>query len=70
ARGLAAVVNVFDPEIIVLGGGLSDMPHLYHQLPGLMAPFVFAADVEFDIRRPRWGAASGVRGAARLWPVD
>lgn len=67
ARGLAAIVNLIDPEVIVLGGGLSDMPHLYQHLPGLIAPYIFADDRTVDIRPPRWGAASGVRGAARLW---
>lgn len=67
ARGLAAVVNILDPEIIVLGGGLSKMKHLYAELPGLMAPYIFSDDKSIDIRRPRHGAESGVRGAARLW---
>lgn len=67
ARGLATVVNLIDPDVIVLGGGLSQMPHLYRELPGLIAPLVFADDRGIDIRPPRWGDASGVRGAARLW---
>jgi len=67
ARGLAAVINIFDPEIIVLGGGLSEIDALYDTLPNLIAPYVFAADRTVDIRPPHWGAASGVRGAARLW---
>lgn len=67
ARGLAVVINIFDPEIIVLGGGLSEIGALYETLPKLIAPYVFAADRTVDIRRPRWGATSGVRGAARLW---
>jgi fructokinase len=67
ARGLASVVNLFDPDVIVLGGGLSERADLYRDLPGLMAPYIFAADRSVDIRPPRWGPASGVRGAARLW---
>lgn len=67
ARGLAVIVNILDPEVIVLGGGLSGLPHLYRALPGLMAPYIFAEVPNVDIRRPRWGDASGVRGAARLW---
>ncbi len=67
ARGLAGVVNLLDPDVIVLGGGLSDLAHLYHRLPRLMAPYIFAADRRVDIRRPVHGATSGVRGAARLW---
>ena len=67
ARGLAHVVNIFDPEVIVLGGGLSQLDHLYEQLPNLIRPHIFADDPVVDIRRPHWGDASGVRGAARLW---
>lgn len=68
ARGLAHVVNIVDPDVIVLGGGLSVLPHLYDELPRHMAPFIFADAASVDIRRPRWGDASGVRGAAWLWP--
>jgi fructokinase len=67
ARGLAAMINVFDPEVITLGGGLSLMPHLYRELPPLIVPHLFADTREVLIRPPRWGDASGVRGAARLW---
>lgn len=69
ARGLAAVVNIVDPDVIVLGGGLSAMPHLYARLPDLMAPYIFCADPRVDIRPPRHGPASGARGAARLWDM-
>jgi fructokinase len=68
ARGLAHVINIFDPEVIVLGGGLSNLPHLYSVVPRLAAPYVFAEAANVDIRPPRWGDASGVRGAAWLWP--
>ena len=67
ARGLAHVVNIVDPDVIVLGGGLSRLPHLYADLPGLMAPHIFSDDTRVDIRPPRWGDASGARGAAWLW---
>lgn len=70
ARGLAQIVNLFDPEVIVLGGGLSQLAHLYEALPPLMAKWVFADDATVAIRPPRWGDASGVRGAARLWPLE
>ena len=70
ARGLAHVVNVFDPEVIVLGGGLSKLAHLYEVLPGLVAPHVFADAPRVAVKPPRWGDASGVRGAARLWAVE
>jgi fructokinase len=68
ARGLAQVVNIFDPELVVLGGGLSQLEHLYRQLPPLLAPFILARDRTVRIEPPRWGDASGVRGAAWLWP--
>ena len=67
ARGLAHVVNIFDPEVIVLGGGLSGLAHLYRDLPPLVASHVLSDSPAIDIRPPRWGDASGVRGAARLW---
>jgi len=67
ARGLAHVVNILDPDVIVLGGGLSRLGHLYEKLPALMAPHIFADETNVDIRPPRWGDASGARGAAWLW---
>ena len=70
ARGLAALVNVLDPTIIVIGGGLSKLPHLYEQLPALMAPHIFGEDQSVAIQPPRWGDAGGVRGAAWLWPIE
>ena len=70
ARGIAAVVNIFDPERIVLGGGLSNLDHLYQELPGLMAPHIFADAISVDIRPPVHGDISGVRGAARLWDAS
>ena len=68
ARGLALICNILDPHVIVLGGGLSNLPHLYDVLPSLMAPYILTADASVSIRPPQWGDASGVRGAARLWP--
>jgi fructokinase len=67
ARGLATVINLFDPHVIVLGGGLSRLAHLYTTLPALIAPYIFADHKRVDIRPPRHGDASGGRGAARLW---
>ena len=64
ARGLAHVVNIIDPDVMVLGGGLS---HLYELLPQLMGPHIFADRGSIVIKAPKWGDASGVRGAARLW---
>ena len=70
ARGLAHIVNIIDPEVIVLGGGLSQLDHLYSVLPDLMVPYIFADRATADVRRPKWGDASGARGAARLWDAD
>lgn len=70
ARGLAAVVNVIDPDVIVIGGGLSRLAHLYAVLPGLMAPHIFGEDTRVRVVPPRWGDAGGVRGAAWLWPAE
>jgi fructokinase len=67
ARGLAHVINIIDPHIVVLGGGLSSLPHLYAELPDRIAPHLFAAHPRVTIKPPRWGDASGVRGAAWLW---
>lgn len=67
ARGIAHVVNIFDPDVIVLGGGLSKLAHLYDVLPGLAAPHVFAEHADVVVKPPVWGDASGVRGAAWLW---
>jgi fructokinase len=69
ARSLAHLVNIVDPDVIVLGGGLSQLPHLYRVLPGLMAPHIFADQPSVTIKPPKWGDASGVRGAARLVPA-
>lgn len=67
ARGLAHVVNLIDPDVIVLGGGLSNLTHLYTDLPERIAPHIFADDRSLVIRPPIHGDASGARGAARLW---
>ncbi len=66
ARGLASVVNVIDPDVIVLGGGLSRLPHLYDQLDEAVAAYVFARLPRICIRPPVFGDDSGVRGAALL----
>lgn len=69
ARGLAQVINLLDPDVIVLGGGLSNMDHLYAALPPLVARYVFSDFVQTPIVRNRHGDSSGVRGAAWLWPA-
>jgi fructokinase len=53
--------------VIVLGGGLSKLAHLYEVLPALMAPHIFVDARDVTVKPPRWGDAGGVRGAARLW---
>lgn len=68
ARALAVVINILDPEVIVLGGGLSNIARLYDNLPGLIRPFVFSDRLATRILPPRHGDSSGVRGAAWLWP--
>ena len=69
ARGLAVIVNILDPDVIVLGGGLSNMAHLYDEVPRLMAPHVFSDFVHTPVVKNRHGDSSGVRGAAWLWPA-
>jgi len=72
ARSLAAVINVLDPDVIVVGGGLSNIDLLYDQIPRLWGHWVFAAGGGDEVRtrlvRARHGDSSGVRGAAWLWP--
>lgn len=67
ARALAGVVNLLDPEVIVLGGGLSNMAHLYEALPRLLPRHVFSDVFRTRIVPARHGDSSGVLGAARLW---
>ncbi len=67
-RGLAVMVNIIDPDAIVLGGGLSNIDMIYDRLPEFMQPYIFADHFKPQILRPAFGDASGVRGAAHLWP--
>ncbi len=69
ARGLAVVVNLLDPDAIVLGGGLSNMDHLYTELPRLIPTHAFSDVIATPILRNKHGDSSGVRGAAWLWPA-
>lgn len=69
ARGLAVVCDVIDPHVIVLGGGMSNLPELYDRLPGAIAPRVFSDVFITPVRRALHGDSSGVRGAAWLWPA-
>jgi len=66
-RALAGVINLLDPDVVVLGGGLSQMPQLYEKLPDYCRPYVFSDDLRTRILPPVHGDSSGVRGAAWLW---
>ncbi len=70
ARALANLANVLDPDVIVLGGGVSNMAHLYAELPGRMAPWLFGDSKAVNLRPAAHGDSSGVFGAARLWDHD
>jgi fructokinase len=67
ARALAGVINVLDPDVIVLGGGMSNVERLYTEVPRLWGRHVFSDRVETRLARPVHGDSSGVRGAAWLW---
>jgi len=67
ARSLAIVINILDPDVIVLGGGLSNMDRLYANVPRLWLPYVFSDLVSTRLERHVHGDSSGVRGAAWLW---
>ncbi len=69
ARGLAVVCDILDPDMIVLGGGLSNVEELYPALPGAIAPHVFSDVFATPVVRAQHGDSSGVRGAAWLWPI-
>jgi fructokinase len=68
ARALATVINIFDPTVIVLGGGLSQVEALYAEVPKRWTDWVFSDEVATRLVPPKYGDASGVRGAAWLWP--
>ncbi|MCX7169425.1 MAG: ROK family protein, partial [Proteobacteria bacterium] len=70
ARALAGVINLLDPDIIVLGGGLSNIARLYDRVPKLWAEHVFSDQVLTRLVRNRHGDSSGVRGAAWLWQAQ
>ena len=66
ARGLASIINVVDPDIIVLGGGVSNIKYLYDRVPQLWGPYVFSDRIATKLVRAKYGDSSGVRGAAWL----
>lgn len=67
ARALAHVINILDPDVIVLGGGMSNITRLYENVPRLWGKYVFSDRVDTLLVPPKHGDASGVRGAAMLW---
>ena len=67
ARALGSVINVLDPDVVVLGGGISNIARLYDNVPKLWAPYVFSDRVATRLVRAKHGDSSGVRGAAWLW---
>jgi len=69
ARALASVINVIDPDVIVLGGGMSNIARLYANVPARWAQYVFSDRVDTRLVPPRHSDSSGVRGAAWLWPA-
>ncbi|MGC9196139.1 MAG: ROK family protein [Syntrophobacteraceae bacterium] len=68
ARSLAQVINILDPDVIVLGGGMSNVEELYELVPPLLPGYVFGGEADTPILRSLHGDSSGVRGAAWLWP--
>lgn len=70
ARSLAQIINIIDPDVVVLGGGVSQIDGLYRRVPDLWHGYVFSGTVATRLVPALHGAASGVRGAARLWPAD
>ena len=67
ARALAQVINIIDPDVIVLGGGLSNCRRLYDTVPRIWSEFIFSDQVDTLLVPPQHGDSSGVRGAAKLW---
>ena len=70
ARALATVINLIDPHVVVLGGGVGQISRLYRTVPALWGAYVFSDTVATRLVPPRYGDSSGVRGAAWLWPPD
>lgn len=69
AKGLASVINLLDPDVVVLGGGLSNIASLYRRVPEMWGEWVFSDRVDTRLVPARYGDSSGVRGAAWLWPL-
>jgi fructokinase len=69
ARALAVIINVLDPDFVVLGGGVSNIARLYREVPLLLPKYIFSDQVTTPIVQAKHGDSSGVRGAAWLWPT-
>ncbi|MCW2478432.1 fructokinase [Candidatus Symbiopectobacterium sp. NZEC135] len=69
AKSIAHVINLVDPDVVVLGGGMSNVPRFYQTLPALITPWIFGQECTTPIRQATHGDSSGVRGAAWLWPA-
>jgi fructokinase len=69
-RSLSQLVNILDPDLIVLGGGVSQVPRLYQNVPKRLKEYVFGREADTPVLVAKHGDASGVRGAAWLWPVE
>ena len=70
ARGLAGVINLLDPDVIVMGGGASQIPRIYKNVPALLREYVFGKEADTPVLPAKHGDSSGVRGAAWLWPLE
>lgn len=70
ARALAHVINILDPDVIVLGGGLSNITRLYSNVPQYWSGYIFSDTIHTRLVAPKFGDSSGVRGAAWLWPGE
>lgn len=68
-RSLANLINILDPDVIVLGGGVSQVPRLYKNVPNRLKEYVFGREADTPVLVAKHGDASGVRGAAWLWPL-
>jgi fructokinase len=69
-RGLAQVINLLDPDVIVMGGGASQIQRLYKNVPARLKDYVFGREADTPVLPAKHGDASGVRGAAWLWPLE
>ena len=69
-RALAGVINLLDPDVIVMGGGASQIPRIYKNVPGRLKEHVFGKEADTPVLPAKHGDSSGVRGAAWLWPLE